>query len=568
MKRRSFLLASGSAVLSGTALSGLQKPAFGLEFELSSVPSKQPDNVSSVLVDFSLFELIPKYIDDSKDAEVEIKINIGRHSDSIRKSVSVTNGESVTADNLTPEIPIALNNISITGTSVDGNIKILVEHESAGTQTYSQSFTIEKNPLVNDIVAYYPMEKGAGDVLHDATGNNDANIEGANWNDNANIGANSLRFDGMHDYVNTKVLFDKTEFTYSAWFKADVVTDNHSLINSYEGSSEEWAGLFVGDSEVEFHVDNNGTKVVLSSSFTDTSNWHLLTGTFAEDGTMKLYLDGEEVDGDVHPETDVISSVNTEHIGNRADNLNDEEFDGLIDDVRIYDRDLSGSEITDLYNLTESSGKRITEDDVPNNNDGGVSRYKLDRNADDSWGSNNGNDTLSSGYGSGVYNSSKIFDGSTGYIEISDDSSLALTNLTISLWAYRNGSKSKEYLFDGRGHNYYIKLDDDTNKPLFGGQINSNGQNIILDDPIPNKEWVHIVGTFDGDKLRLYVNGDLKKTRSQSGGFDTSSGTARIGDYTGGGYKFRGRIDDVRIYDRILTGDEIHRLFSLGSYEL
>lgn len=63
MERRKFLLATGSAVLSGATLGVTQKPSFALEFELSGIPNRNPSNVNSILVQFSRFKLTPRYVD-------------------------------------------------------------------------------------------------------------------------------------------------------------------------------------------------------------------------------------------------------------------------------------------------------------------------------------------------------------------------------------------------------------------------------------------------------------------------------------------------------------------------
>lgn len=78
---------------------------------------------------------------------------------------------------------------------------------------------------------------------------------------------------------------------------------------------------------------------------------------------------------------------------------------------------------------------------------------------------------------------------------------------------------------------------------------------------VPPKRWTHVVGTFDGAKLRLYLNGRLAdetetqlKTIKQGGEFLIGT----IGHESGGRLRsFRGVIDDVRVYDHSLPGKEI-----------
>lgn len=572
MKRRSFLVTSGSAVLSGTALNSLQKPAFGLNFELSTVPNAKPSNISSLLVQFSKFRLTPQYVNSEKDATINIEVKLGNsYTGSASKTVSVTNGQPVVSNDLGSELPIVLHGITSSEDSLSGEIVIRVSHDSIGEARYSRTFRITENSLLNKLEAYYPMENSGSGILQEGVNGGIAQINGASWVNKSVVGSHSLSFDGTNDRATAvKPTIQNNNMTVSAWIKADSQS-GYAAVVSPDNNTPYYDWLLRRDSNnnYEFVVgdgSNQENEQTISDELIEDGEWHHIAGVCSGSKAI-FYLDG--VEKETSDPVTLGSETSGVSIGCYTTGGTDYCFSGLIDEVGLWDTALSEEEIQDLYNLTGPIGNEVTEDDVPSNSNGGVSRYKLNKNADDSWGSNNGNDTLTSGYGSGVYNNSKIFDGSTGYIEIPDDSSLGLTNLTISLWAYRNGSKSKEYLFDGRNHNYYIKLNDDTNKPLFGGYVNGNGQSIILDNPIPNRKWVHIVGTFDSNRLRLYVNGDLKKESSQlPSGFDTSSGVGRIGDYIGGGYKFKGRIDDVRIYNRSLAEKEIQRLFSLGSYNI
>jgi predicted ribosomally synthesized peptide with SipW-like signal peptide len=153
------------------------------------------------------------------------------------------------------------------------------------------------------------------------------------------------------------------------------------------------------------------------------------------------------------------------------------------------------------------------------------------------------------------------FDGNGDYVEIPDDQSLGVTNVTVSAWVYRDGSKNRVYVVDGRDHNYGIKFDDGTSTPRFFIWVNNSVKTLNASSgDIPDQTWTHVAGTYDGSELNIYVNGANEGTRAVSGAIDVSSGPGRIGDYIGGGYEFRGRIDDVRIYDRALSELEIATL--------
>ena len=68
--------------------------------------------------------------------------------------------------------------------------------------------------------------------------------------------------------------------------------------------------------------------------------------------------------------------------------------------------------------------------------------------------------------------------------------------------------------------------------------------------------WTHLATTYDGAQVRLYVNGRLVAGAPQHGPLRDGSGALRLGG-TSAGEWFDGLIDEVRVYDRALTGGEL-----------
>lgn len=155
------------------------------------------------------------------------------------------------------------------------------------------------------------------------------------------------------------------------------------------------------------------------------------------------------------------------------------------------------------------------------------------------------------------------FDGSGDYVSLPDDSLFSVSKVTISVWVKRNGSKSSEYIFDGRGHEYWIKEDDGTEKPRFGLRIGGSSY-AVMASTLPDNEWTHLVAVYDGNKLKFFMDGDLANSVNASGSIDASSGSPQIGRYQGGGYNFQGNISEVRIYNRPLTSSEVEYLYQVG----
>lgn len=73
--------------------------------------------------------------------------------------------------------------------------------------------------------------------------------------------------------------------------------------------------------------------------------------------------------------------------------------------------------------------------------------------------------------------------------------------------------------------------------------------------------WYHVAATYDGSAWKLYLNGNLEKTTAESGTLPSTSGYLYIGN-SYGVYNLNGYIDDLRMYNRALSGNEIQALYN------
>jgi hypothetical protein len=86
-----------------------------------------------------------------------------------------------------------------------------------------------------------------------------------------------------------------------------------------------------------------------------------------------------------------------------------------------------------------------------------------------------------------------------------------------------------------------------------GSQITlGGGGSLVLNS------WAHVAATYDGSMLRVYLNGTEVASQPRTGAIDTSTGPLRIGGNSiWPGEFFNGLVDDVRVYSRALTAEEI-----------
>jgi hypothetical protein len=95
-------------------------------------------------------------------------------------------------------------------------------------------------------------------------------------------------------------------------------------------------------------------------------------------------------------------------------------------------------------------------------------------------------------------------------------------------------------------------------KPCFQVPQTAWSHHLSGDEPLPTGRWVHLAATFDGTTMRLYMDGTECGTMSRPGALLPTDGRLVLGNYElDHPSYFQGLLDDVRIYRRVLSGDDI-----------
>lgn len=175
------------------------------------------------------------------------------------------------------------------------------------------------------------------------------------------------------------------------------------------------------------------------------------------------------------------------------------------------------------------------------------------------------------------------FNGIDQYIMTPKPPPLQRTGATITLWArFEAGGKNVEWedVFDGKGFSHPMISQDDGNGirvfslMLWKGMVRSNGQgsgwSLIPEDQatVDMGKWYHIAMVRDGIKHRLYVNGtpiQVKPEKDEVDVFNVCDCQPFLIGATGAWRKqtprFHGALDDIRVYARALSADEIRQLY-------
>jgi len=214
-----------------------------------------------------------------------------------------------------------------------------------------------------DLVGWWTLDEGQGDTALDWSGHeNHGTLRGdTQWV--PGYDGDALSFDGSMDYVAIEDLYydgnDYTEVTVCAWIRT---TGNNMTIVSFD-RSEYWrleVGLFAGDGQVGWDVMTifEGTDIQVDLSSTTLVNdgqWHHVAGVF-DNGRMVIYIDGRPdvsyMAAPVFGNYDTVTRYGFIGCGSEATGFDGNKgtanyFVGDIDNVRIYNKGLTQSEIAE-----------------------------------------------------------------------------------------------------------------------------------------------------------------------------------------------------------------------------
>jgi len=232
----------------------------------------------------------------------------------------------------------------------------------AGVAIHGRQVRLGDNEIVPDrnTSALWHLNEGEGNVLYDSSGNgNDGILYGANWTEG--VMRKALDFDGEKDYIeiNTsslKNVFNPgSKFSIEFWFNPRELPSQWQWLFSkaYLSHIPPYYQLYIrysNDRKITAHVHKNdaGAYLIATSSNTfELGKWHHIVLTVdLSINNLYLYANGKLVGNDTSPSGSYTNWDSPITIGRNKNTIsNTYDFKGLIDEVAIYNRALTPSEI-------------------------------------------------------------------------------------------------------------------------------------------------------------------------------------------------------------------------------
>jgi len=167
------------------------------------------------------------------------------------------------------------------------------------------------------------------------------------------------------------------------------------------------------------------------------------------------------------------------------------------------------------------------------------------------------------------------FDGTGDYIDCGNNTNFNMTSaMTILAWVYFpadligfNSVVGKEKRSaTPEAANYWLFLNSSGKLGFYVKDIDGDSTSLVTTDALQTGQWYQVAVTFLNGSVNLYINGALSEAGNLSvntliiNDADLEIGSGQVAGGARGHY-FKGLIDDVKIYNRALTPEEIRRLY-------
>ncbi|MCA9362130.1 LamG domain-containing protein, partial [Candidatus Kaiserbacteria bacterium] len=444
----------------------------------------------------------------------------------------------------------------------------------------------------------------SAEILDSSSAGNDGNATNFSVSSGAvgKIGQALTFNSALSTYINAgsaTSLDDLGPITITAWVK-----NGSNGFLAYKGSGIPvgggWSFAYGASLEFRAKFDSSGPWSFSGIGCIYTNEWCHVAVTWdgsASGASIDFYKDGTQLS-----ETPITSGTGDKNFNDSTDlylgssNVATNRYNGLVDDFRIYNRVLSQAEIEQIYQMGEGTKFATTpthSSDDPLNN-GLVGHWTFDG-PDVDWGSStaeirdkSGNENHGNALGGmnvdsvtpGVLGQGMGFDGTSDNVALPNDNTISAFPFSVSAWVKLSSGTAGIYTAD----DFSVSSDRQGFKLYSTGQklgayyypcsfdnSTCRRNKVTNDAVVPLNTWSHVSAVFvSSSDIRLYVDGE-EHTGTYAGSGATALQRGSAGDRIGlatnvdsNTWYSAGSIDDLRIYNRALSADEVMRLYKMG----
>ena len=451
----------------------------------------------------------------------------------------------------------------------DGNMPGAIDEVKIFDRALSDEEVLKEYNLTRtDMVLFLPFDGNADD---ESGKENNGTVNGAGLiQDRFGIQNSAYSFNGFDNFItieDNSLLFSDS-LTISWWYNVDEYRSGENVVIGWVDGGHRYQQFFTGNQLSYLNGYNVNQPAILFNptyNLSELNVWKNVVVTYKKTSestsTSAIYVDGELKQSDNHNlAMDYVPGINffigKNHTGNY--------FKGSLDDFRIYNRVLNDQEIIALFNDSSTYHPPV--------NDTMVAYYAFNGNANDGSGNQNNGINYNGVFTKDRYGndeSSIYFNGIDSYVEGSNPgNNLPAGNSprTFSAWI-------KENSFHPWGNNiFHYGLDQAAPTNFHFYTTNNirigNGYDygvVFGNTTIVDSTWHFVTGVYNGGTehtASVYVDGKLDGTGVISSEPNTILGSNwKIGRFITGSNNFDGNIDELKIYNLALTGQQIWEMY-------
>jgi hypothetical protein len=442
--------------------------------------------------------------------------------------------------------------------------------------------TVDTLDILNDssCIALYPLDDNANDLSGNYSGTPTDVSYGVGEFDLAGV------FNGSTSNIQLPALGlgGNQSRSVSVWVKVDSLATTRPIFSYGDEQVGKGFNFAIGASGAIFVGYYSRDYSTTTTPITTNTWYHIVVtynGGLTQDASNTgIYVNKVPLDKtSTGSYTGVANTTNTFYeIGQRKTFTN---FDGQIDQVRIFNKALSQAEVATLFDETACAEAACsgTTNTLNILGDGScVAAYPLDGTPADLSGNYNGVQTDVT-YPQGYFDLAGSFNGSSSHIDFPSPIPGTNTPASFSGWFkfnsgfnsgvqtiigagnmttsagiitlyIRYSSAGNYYIEPSRGYNSYIYYTDTANYPTVALSADT---------------WYNVVFTYGAsNEAKIYLNGILVSTTSLTipSGPTTNSNILALGQYRNNTLQFNGQIDQVRIFNKAISASEVTTLYN------
>ena len=432
-----------------------------------------------------------------------------------------------------------------------------------------------------------------GVVLYEGDGKSGHSINGGKFGGAATFGIEKSSNQATDSRITT-TYYAKNVGSISGWLKKNGNTSESEYVFATKDDTGSANQLGINllqeaDSDLSARVGNGSSTTSVTSSGLTLNNdaWHHFVVTWNlpnSTNNVKVYVNGSlSSTGSQTTGSWTGNSSRTFQLGHYTNTNTNNGFSGMLDQVRVFQKELSSSQVSTLYAETVETVESLdplnvdTTDTLQVLGDTSCTAlYRLENNEDDKSGNYNGTGN-SIQYAAGRYGQAvSVGSSTTSYVDI--PTTTTPTTSSVSFWLKTSfGDAQWRVIIDGggsqssgTGYAIFQSGNDNYLNVYFTDGQTGYSQNILGNIDIADGVWHHVVLSMASDNTFVtYLDGTshISGTRTRWTSGDTHSvSSVRFGNIiattANANNQFYGEIDQIRTFNKALSASEVTTLYN------